>query len=173
MSEYGGSNYSMAKSYHHGYGPRSISKQELSRSEEKAPAYTVGESASYDNVPNPGDSRTLFDHKSELPNDGFSPAKPKHAYGERGIADFFYKQPDPSYSGMYGTDYQPQISKTKVAIAAASVATVFYGLTQYKKRKENQKKYEKYTRSNRSHRSKKSSASSVGRQDSFDGRSKY
>ncbi|KAJ2174239.1 hypothetical protein GGH16_001411 [Coemansia sp. RSA 560] len=131
MSEYGGSNYDPARSYLHGYGPGNSGKRDLGRSDEKAPAYTAGESASYDNIQNNGDSRTLYEsrpqdrpehrseHKSEYKTGHKSEYKtgqpqssfrPRQHDGDRSIADFFYKQPDPTYSGMYGTDYQPQVN---------------------------------------------------------------
>ncbi|KAJ2148655.1 hypothetical protein IW139_001675 [Coemansia sp. RSA 353] len=194
MSEYGGSNYDPARSYLHGYGPGNSGKRDLGRSDEKAPAYTAGESASYDNIQNNGDSRTLYEsrpqdrpehrseHKSEYKTGHKSEYKtgqpqssfrPRQHDGDRSIADFFYKQPDPTYSGMYGTDYQPQVNKTKVVGAVAGVAALLYGFSQYKKRKDSKKKFEKYTKSHHSHRTKKTSASTIGREDSHDGRSRY
>ncbi|KAJ2826911.1 hypothetical protein IWW50_002138 [Coemansia erecta] len=180
MSQYGGSNADSPSGFLHDYGIPNSSKHGLGRSDEKAPEYAAGESASYDNIH--GDSRTLYDqkpgqrpeHRSEYKPEQHKDSFASRLYNsDRNIPDFFYKQPDPTYSGMYGTDYQPQISKTKVAGAVAGVAALVYGFSQYKKRRDGKKKFEKYTKPHHSHRTKKTSASTVGREDSHDGRSRY
>ncbi|KAJ2468037.1 hypothetical protein GGI02_003823, partial [Coemansia sp. RSA 2322] len=60
----------------------------------------AGESAAYDNHPAPSESQTVYD---QWPNKAGDDT-------DRGLADYFYKKPDPSYTGTYGTDYRPEIS---------------------------------------------------------------
>ncbi|KAJ2329895.1 hypothetical protein IWW51_000317 [Coemansia sp. RSA 2702] len=125
MSQYGGSNEQI-QDYLHGYGPsKGAGQRSLSRAGD-APA---GESASYDKLPHNqyhhdnrpphhasygkpsqsfvGDSQTLYDQPSRPHR---SNTKSRIQEAERNVADFFYKKPDPTYAGMYGTDYEPQIS---------------------------------------------------------------
>ncbi|KAJ2234732.1 hypothetical protein H4R99_004209 [Coemansia sp. RSA 1722] len=44
--------------------------------------------------------------------------------GTRGLKDYFYKRPQESYSGTYGADYKPEVSKRKVGIAIAAVGAI-------------------------------------------------
>ncbi|KAJ1995267.1 hypothetical protein GGI26_000469 [Coemansia sp. RSA 1358] len=125
----------------------------IGRPDEKEALKPAGESANYDNLSPP--SETAY----EGPTDG------KNAHGrnrnkvhendhERGLMDFFYKKPDPSHSGTCSADYEPQISKTKVALATAAMAAVVFGISKYRRNKneDRTKKFEKYTRSERRHR---------------------
>ncbi|KAJ2547618.1 hypothetical protein EV175_005146, partial [Coemansia sp. RSA 1933] len=92
----------------------------------------VGESASYDNMPTP--SETAFDKPAaDMGANNIYQASAgghrknagrRNGDGERDILDFFYKKPDPNYVGTYGADYQPQLSKTKMAVAAAALTAV-------------------------------------------------
>ncbi|KAJ2493637.1 hypothetical protein IWW37_000503 [Coemansia sp. RSA 2050] len=150
MSTYNGGNMDSAPEYSYGYGPGGSSghRQEHASSsrahhrgqprKEKDPVL-YGESASYDNLPPPSEAQTAYDRRTN-----------QHAeYSkDRGFSDYFYKKPDPSYSGTYGTDYQPELSKTKVFTATAAVVALFYGVSKYRakqKEKEKRKRYGKYT----------------------------
>ncbi|PIA17076.1 hypothetical protein COEREDRAFT_80783 [Coemansia reversa NRRL 1564] len=146
MSQYGGPSYNhLERSYHHGYGPSGSYIAPIGRSDEKM----AGEASSYDLLHDNIESQTLYNAQSQQQivdvdrrNDNYN-----NRTNERGFKDFFYKKPDPSYSGLYGTDYEPQISKSKVAVAAATAAALLFGYSQHRKRKENSRRFEKYTRS--------------------------
>ncbi|KAJ2797307.1 hypothetical protein H4S07_005983 [Coemansia furcata] len=160
MSTYNGGHMDSAPEYSYGYGPggssgyrhdngQASSSRRHGTSQgqprgEKAPMQQ-GESASYDNLPPPSEAQTAYDRRTT-----------QHAeYNkDRSFSDYFYKKPHPSYSGTYGTDYQPELSKTKVLTATAAVAALFYGVSKYRskqKEKEKRKKYEKYTHGRRGH----------------------
>ncbi|KAJ1735314.1 hypothetical protein LPJ72_001931 [Coemansia sp. Benny D160-2] len=167
----------------------------MGRPDEKAALNSAGESASYDNLPSPGE--TAFE-KSNGPVT-FNDEQAPHASGsgpqghggdrDRGlmdfkimdyrVMDFFYKKPDPNYAGTYGTDYEPQISKTRVALAAAAVATVAYGFSKFKqdRREEQNRRFEKYTRSGNERRSRRRSQgmghSQYDYESAYDGQHKY
>ncbi|KAJ2460782.1 hypothetical protein GGF42_000618 [Coemansia sp. RSA 2424] len=173
MSTYNGGNMDSAPEYSYGYGPggpshgqdhghghshRHASGQGHSHgasSHRHGPSqghskrergekgqHLHGESASYDNIPGyaPSEGHTVYDNQNG------------HQYSDdtkdRGVADYFYKKPDPSYSGTYGTDYHPEISKTKVFTATAAVVALFYGVSKYRaklKEKEKRKRHGKHT----------------------------
>ncbi|KAJ2000714.1 hypothetical protein GGI04_004044, partial [Coemansia thaxteri] len=95
----------------------------------------AGESAAYDNHPAPSESQTVYD---QWPNKAGDDT-------DRGLADYFYKKPDPSYTGTYGTDYRPEISKTKVVTAFAAAAALLYGISRFRREKE-KKKHRKYAK---------------------------
>ncbi|KAJ2078156.1 hypothetical protein H4R24_004682 [Coemansia sp. RSA 988] len=175
MSHYGGSSYNLPeRSYSHGYGPSNAYVPPPGRSDEKM----VGEASSYDLLHDNIESRTLYDAQQQSqPQLGLVDVDKKNdnynnRITERGFKDFFYKQPDPSYVGMYGTDYEPQVSRSKVAAAAATAAALFYGYSQYRKRKEGNKRFEKYTRPHEGHRNNRSS-STYGHDQPYESRSKY
>ncbi|KAJ1667833.1 hypothetical protein EV178_001030 [Coemansia sp. RSA 1646] len=166
--------------------------QTIGRPDEKEALKPVGESASYDNLPTP--SETAFEKPAaDIDMNKAPDAMESHkvATGEgsgggrhhgngdrdRGLMDFFYKKPDPTYSGLYGTDYEPQISKTKVAVATVAMAAVAYGFSRYRrgKREDNQnRKYEKYTRSGerrrrRHNQSQSTAPTQYGDESTYDG----
>ncbi|KAJ1822704.1 hypothetical protein IWW57_006025 [Coemansia sp. S610] len=149
MSTYNGGNMDSAPEYSYGYGPGGPSNQRPGRAlssrahhhaqprREKDPVL-YGESASYDNLPH-SETQTAYDRQATQ-HAGYSK--------DRGFTDYFYKKPDPTYTGTYGTDYQPELSKTKVFTATAAVVALFYGVSKYRskqKEKEKRKKYVKYT----------------------------
>ncbi|KAJ2162436.1 hypothetical protein GGF46_000677 [Coemansia sp. RSA 552] len=197
-----------ARDYMYGYG--ATSHPQLGRQDEKPGGlgHAAGEAASYFNLPQENDSKTLYEEnpmananvdKPAANNDydarsGYGDPIASSAYGrndrrhhegdmERGIADFFYKKPDPSYSGTYGTDYEPQLSKTKVVAATATVALAMFGLSQYRRNKDKQKRYERYAQeehgrhgrhgSHRSHKSRRSGSSYMAHDDPYEGHSRY
>ncbi|KAJ2911259.1 hypothetical protein GGI21_000042 [Coemansia aciculifera] len=94
----------------HRHGP-SRSHSKMGHGGEKA-QHLHGESATYDNIPGyaPSESQTVYDNQGQ-----HQQRRSGHQYSsdetkDRGIADYFYKKPDPSYSGTYGTDYHAEIS---------------------------------------------------------------
>ncbi|KAJ2036470.1 hypothetical protein H4S03_003621, partial [Coemansia sp. S3946] len=156
MSTYNGGNMDSAPEYSHGYGPGGPSHSghrhgagyasssyrqgpHQGQSKREKELIQHGEAASYDILPPPSEAQTAFDHHANQHKAGYSK--------DRGMSDYFYKKPDPSYSGTYGTDYQPEISKTKVLTATAVVAALFYGVSRYRtkqKEKEKRKRHGKY-----------------------------
>ncbi|KAJ2385357.1 hypothetical protein GGI23_006728 [Coemansia sp. RSA 2559] len=171
------------------HSPHLPSYHTMGRPDEKEPAANpVGESASYDNLPSP--SETAFNKpaadigsvKGQGANVSHKARRQGNGDKERDLMDFFYKKPDPNYSGLYGADYEPQISKTKVAVAAAAVVAVAYGFSKYKsnKRENLYRQYEKYPRSTerrhrrRSHNQSQSTAPSQYEYESaYDGHHRY
>ncbi|KAJ2862865.1 hypothetical protein FB639_005339, partial [Coemansia asiatica] len=59
----------------------------------------------------------------------------------RGLKDFFYKPPPETYSGTYGADYKPEISKRKVG-AAVAAAGLLVGAMAYKNYRKQKKRRE-------------------------------
>ncbi|KAJ2747596.1 hypothetical protein GGI20_000421 [Coemansia sp. BCRC 34301] len=116
------------------HGPsQGHSKRERS---EKA-QHLHGESANYDNLPGPAPSegQTVYDHRNDRQYSGDTK--------DRSFTDYFYKKPDSSYSGMYGTDYHPEIS-TKVFTATAAVVALFYGVSKYRARQKEKEKRKRH-----------------------------
>ncbi|KAJ2785968.1 hypothetical protein H4R18_000183 [Coemansia javaensis] len=145
MSQYG----EHERGYSHGYGPGSPG---LGRSDE-----LPGESAAYDDQPlgRNDEAQTLYDAKRSGGSGSKYPmmdekrasghpymsrermgGERQGAHDSRGIVDYFYKKPDPTYMGPY-EEYEPQISRTKVLMVSAAVAAVaFNGYSRYKRKKQ-------------------------------------
>ncbi|KAJ1895588.1 hypothetical protein LPJ66_004505 [Kickxella alabastrina] len=88
-------------------------------------------------------------------NHNGQPAYQHHSQqdGERNFKDHFYKKPDPNYSGLYGTDYTPEVSKIRVAaVATAAVAAAAWLYRDYKKSRDN-KRNDRYQHNMPGHKS--------------------
>lgn len=91
---------------HRGINDYKVHSNAANMSVRRGSAEPEGESAAYDNQADNDDSHSLPDRQTVVTA---PPHRIKSRYNDRGIKEYFYKRPDPTYEDIYGVAQPPQL----------------------------------------------------------------